>query len=262
MRLNLKAAKVLVAAMLLMGVFAAAAYAAVSQQVVALQVGEDMGNGFTGTYGSEITLAPNVISDKAVLPGDKFHFQILASDVSTGGVVTPNTWVEFLDFEDIQVEDTNTVPPLTYRLGMDDKLILSNGDAFTPVFPYQVRAEYKPAGSSTAPKSYSETEVVSLIKNDRTAVKLQRTSKIRLAGTRFSFQVSPISGEGVIRVAVRKQGVKTRYYNVRTDEDGSASAKIRLGSKKGLYRVNAKFVGNTFGVASPWSASKRLAAVR
>lgn len=258
MRLNSKVAVVIAAAVLVLGMSVATAVAAVvAQQTVALKAGEDMGSGFTGTYGGEIVLQPAVISNKAELPGDKFHFQAYVMDVESSGTGIPTgmVWKDFKDFEDIQLEDTNTVLPFTFQIGLDDGVILSDGTVIHPPSPYQIRCEYKTLDSSgtansTSPKSFSETETVTVIKNTWTKVSFSTSGTVKHAGTNFHFQVSPACGEGTIRVTVKKPGSKTLTYDVATDENGSASAKLKLGTKNGTYKVFAKFLGNDYGVAS------------
>jgi hypothetical protein len=177
-------------------------------------------------------------------------------------------WKDFEGFEDCQLEDTNTIAPTDYRIGMDDAVILSDGSVvdpaaalldtatigYTPFTPtthgYLIRCEYKPGGSSTTPPSYSETETVSLITNDPTAVSFSKSGTVKHAGTNFNFQVSPDCGPGTITVTVTKSGSATRTYSVTTDQNGAASATLVLGTKNGAYKVSAKFLGNAFGVAS------------
>jgi hypothetical protein len=262
MRLNVKVAVAAAAAFLLGACLApamASAAPVVQQQQVALEVGSDMGAGFTGVYGDMITLQPAVISDKAELPTDKFHFQAYVMDVETSGTGIPTgmVWKDFRDFEDIQLEDTNTVQPFSYQIGMDDAVILSDGSVVTPTFPYLIRCQYEPYGVSTvatdgvtAAPTYSETETVTLIKNASTRVSVSTHGTIKHAGTAFRFQVSPISGIGVIRVTISKSGSKTLTYNVTTDENGYASKTLKLGTKNGTYKVSARFLGNIYGAAS------------
>ena len=260
MRLKSKVAVAIAITVLLVAVSVVSAFAAATQESVALQVGADMGTGYVGSYGAEILLAPAVMS-KIELPGDKFHFQALVQDVDASGTPLPGmAWKDFQDFEDIQLEDTNTVQPFGYRIGMDDHVILGDGSSVLPVFPYQIRCEYKPAGSSTSPASYSETETVTLIKNLSTKVSIT-AGTVRRAGTTFTLQVSPNCGVGTINVTVKKTGSKTLTYKLTTDEDGRVSAKLKLGTTNGTYSVSAKFLGNMFGVSSP-TAVKQVHATR
>jgi hypothetical protein len=254
--LNSKATVIVAGAMLVLASAAAMAYAAVAapQQIVALQVGDEMGNGFTGAYGDEITLQPASMTS-IERPGEKFHFQVYVSDVTSQSVPVGMQWVDFRDFEDIQLEDTNTVQPFGYELGRDDAVILGDGTVVYPTPPYMIRAEYKALDSSgtansTAPKSYSETVTVSIDKNAYTRVSVSTAGGIRRAGTYFTFKVSPNSGPGTIRVTIKKSGAKNKVYNVVTDEDGFVSAKLKLGTKNGTYKVYAKFLGNAYGAAS------------
>jgi opacity protein-like surface antigen len=271
MRLKSKVAVAIAIAALLVAVSAVAAFAAASQESVALQGGDDMGSGFSSAYGGVVVLQPTCIS-KIELPGDKFHFQVYVNDVDASGTPIGQVWKDFGDFEDIQLEDTNTVPPFGFRVGMDDWVILGDGSTVHPAFPYQIRCEYKPnvagldasgtpkAGASTSPSSFSETETVTLIKNMSTKVHMS-TGAIRRAGTTFNFQVSPNCGVGTIKVTIKKTGATTRTYSVMTDEDGHASQKLKLGTKNGAYKVYAKFLGNQFGMSSP-TAVKTVRAVR
>lgn len=271
MRLKSKFAIAIAIAALLVAVSAVAAFAAASQESVALQVGDEMGAGFSGAYGDEVVLQPACMS-KIELPGDKFHFQVYINDVDASGTPVGQVWKDFGEFEDVQIEDTNTVAPFGFRLGVDDWVILGDGSAVHPTFPYQIRCEYKPnvagldasgtpkAGSSTSPPSYSETETVNLLKNMYTKTSI-RAGAVRRAGTTLSFRVSPNSGVGTIRVLVKKTGSKTLTYNLKTSENGYVSRKLKLGNKLGTYKVYAKFLGSTFGAASP-TAVKTLHANR
>ncbi len=187
MRLKSKFAIAIAIAALLVAVSAVAAFAAASQESVALQVGDEMGAGFSGAYGDEVVLQPACMS-KIELPGDKFHFQVYINDVDASGTPVGQVWKDFGEFEDVQIEDTNTVAPFGFRLGVDDWVILGDGSAVHPTFPYQIRCEYKPnvagldasgtpkAGSSTSPPSYSETETVNLLKNMYTKTTHSRRS--------------------------------------------------------------------------------------
>ncbi|HEY5506718.1 MAG TPA: hypothetical protein VIK83_04420 [Coriobacteriia bacterium] len=261
MRLNSKAAVFIAAATLVLATSAATAFAAAAaQEQVALQVGSDMGTGYTGTYGTDITLAPAVMS-KIELPGDKFHFQAYVSNVDSMGVSVGMQWLDFRDFEDIQLEDTNTVPAFGYAIGADDAVILGDGSVVTPTFPYLIRAEYKPLGSSTAPATFSETETVSIIKEDSTKVTIAPSKTVRHAGMYFTFTVAPNCGVSTVRVTVSKSGMKSVVYNPVTNEDGIVTAKLKLGTKNGTYKVSAKFLGNIYGVASA-TASKNIKATR
>lgn len=269
MRLKLKVAAVVAAAALLIAAFVAVAHAAVvapyGPAAVALQVGDEQGTGYSGSYGEGIVLQPAGLTT-VEKPGDKFHFQVLGSDENTAGVVTPNTWMDFRDFEDIQLEDTNTVLPFTYLLGIDDAYVRSNGDVVFPKPPYQIRCTYSTSvtqdNTSTlvAQTAISETETVSLEKNTSTKVVISKSGTVKYKGTTFHFQVSPNSGPGTIRVTISRSGAKSRKYAVLTDEDGFASAKLKLGTKKATYKVSAKFLGNMYGSASKTATKKFKAA--
>ncbi len=269
MRLKSKAAAVIVGATLLVAMSVATAFAVVAQQSVALQVGSDMGSGYAGTYGTEVVLTPAVMS-KIELPGDKFHFQVLMQDVDTSGTPVPGmVWKDFRDFEDIALEDTNTVPPLSFRIGIDDSVVLTDGSIVSPVSPYQIRCEYKawdsslttPAAGSTSPNTYSEIETVTVLAADAPKVKVTASKTVRRAGTYFSFQVSPATGVGTIRVTIARSGHTALTYTLVTDEDGYVKAKLKVGTKNGTYKVSAKFLGNAYAPASA-TASKTLHVAR
>jgi hypothetical protein len=189
---------------------------------------------------------------KIELPGDAFTFQILVNDVDASSTLLPGdpVWKNFESDINVTLEDTNTVPAVSYAIGMDDSVTLGDGSVVTPDFPYTIRVEYKPGGSSTAPASDSETETVDLIKWTSTKVTMSTSGVIRHAGTTFNFTVGPDCGVGTIKVTVAKAGTKTQTVYVTTDEFGTASQVIVLGAKKGTYKVSAQFLGNRYGVAS------------
>lgn len=274
MRFKLKVAVAVAAATLLVGASAATAFAS-SPQSIALLIGSDQGSGFVGTYGSPITLQPASMSS-IELPKDKIHYQVYCSNVDSMGVSLGYQWTDTEGFEDVQLEDTNTVQPFTYALGIDDAVILGDGSVASPVsllttatigytpfttstYGYLIRCQYEPLGSSTTPPSYSETETVQVIKNSSTGVSFSKSGTVKRAGTKFNFRVSPDCGPGTIRVTVTKSGLATRTYNVTTDEDGAASATLKLGTKNGTYKVSAKFLGNIYGTASK-TVSKNVVA--
>lgn len=245
MRVEFKAAVAVAAATLLLGMSIAPAMAASAPQAVALQVGDAAGTGFYGSYGQEITLQPASMSS-IELPKDVITFQAFVRD--SDGVMK---WLPFRDFEAITLEDTNTVLPFGFRIGVDDAVSLADGTAVTPSFPYLLRAEYLPGGSETTPTpSFSETETVNVFKNGTEKVTFSTSGSVRHAGTRFNFRVSPNAGPGTLRVTVSKAGSSALTYNVATDENGSASATLKLGSKNGTYKVSARFLGNRYGAAS------------
>jgi hypothetical protein len=286
MRLKSKAAAIVAAVTIVLSMSVATAFAAAAaqQETVNLLVGDENGSGYAATYGGELTMAPAVMS-KIELPGEKFTFQVYVQDSTTDTVtgVRQWKWMTFQDFEDIQLENTNTVAPFSYRVGMDDLTILTDGTAVSPVtllttetigytpltdstYGYLIRVEYKAldasgTANSTSPKTYSETETVSVIKNDSTRVSFAKSGTVKKAGTKFNFSVSPDCGVGTIRVTIKKSGSATRTYNVMTDEDGDATATLKLGTKNGTYKVSAKFLGSLFGVASP-TATKSVKATR
>ncbi len=271
MRLKSKVAVAIAVAALLVAVSAVAAFAAASQESVALKVGDEWGTGFTTAYGGEVVLQPACIS-KIELPGDKFHFQVYINDVDASGTPVGMVWKDFGEFEDIQLEDTNTVGAFAFRPGIDDWVILGDGSSVHPPSPYQIRCEYRPnvagldasgtpkGGASTDPKSYSETETVTLIKNAHTKVSMS-AGAIRRAGTTFNFSVSPNCGVGKIAVTIKKAGSAKRTYSLTTNEDGRVTKKLKLGTANGAYKVYAKFVGNKYGVSSS-TVSKTVRAVR
>ncbi|MDR3685594.1 MAG: hypothetical protein P4L93_01365 [Coriobacteriia bacterium] len=254
--MNSKVAVLVAGVVLLLASTAAVAHAATPAPYtpVALQVGTEMGNGFSGAYGDEVELQPATMNS-IERPGEKFHFQVYMSTLTSQGV--PFGWTDFKDFEDIQLEDTNTVQPFTYNIGVDDGVILNDGlgTVAFPQSPYQIRCEYKALDSSgtansTLAPSFSETETVTVEKNMSTTVGISTSGSVKHLGTNFNFQVSPDCGIGNIVVTVKKSGAKNRTYTLTTDETGAVSAKLKLGTKKGTYKVYAKFGGNAYGVAS------------
>jgi hypothetical protein len=297
MRLNFKVALVATAAVLVLGgssMMAALAVTGGAQQSVALDLAgskltpaervayysvDDSGtptgmpaafDTAVGAYGDEVMLQPTVTS-AIELPNDVFHFQILVNDVDASGTpLAAPVWKDLSAELDIKLEDTNTVPPISYRIGVDDVVTLGDGTLSVPVFPYQIRCEYKPGGASTTTgsglspfegsASYSETETVDLIRNTSTKVAFSTSGSIKHAGTTFNFQVSPNCGVGAIKVTVARSGSKTLTYRLTTDADGFASAKFKLGTNNGTYRVSANFLGNTYGVASPTTSRNVRAA--
>lgn len=271
MRLFSKIGAVVAGVVVLLAACAMPAMAAAPQQTCALQVGAAQGTGYFGVYGDDIELVPASMSC-IEHPGDKFHFQAYVSDVTSQGVPVGMVWKDFRDFEDIQLEDTNTVQPFSFGLGQDDAVILGDGSVIFPQPPYLIRCEYKPnydgaadasgnpiAGSSTSPSSLSETETVHCIKN-ATRVSIATSGAVKHAGTTLKFQVLPNSGEGTVTVSIVKKGAKTGLkYNLVTNENGLATAKLKLGSKAGTYTVSARFLGNAYGNTSK-TTSKNLVA--
>jgi hypothetical protein len=272
MRLNSRAAVFIAAATLVLATSAATAFAAAAHETVALDlagfkidpIARAIGTVDSvdtsaspaymvaeGHYGEEVTLQPVVLS-KIELPNDVFHLQVLVHDVDASGTPLPGdpVWKDFQGVEDIKLEDTNTVSPSSYAIGMDDMVAFGDGTVATPVFPYTIRCEYKPAGASTDMPSYTETETVGLIKWTSTRVTFAKSGTVKKAGTLFNFQVGPDCGAGVIKVTVSKPGSKTLTYSVVTDVFGSASETLKLGTKNGTYKVSARFLGNRYGVAS------------
>jgi len=265
MRLKLKVGALIVGVVLLVAASVAVAYAGTPQpqQSVALQVGAQ-GTGYDGSYGDFIDLQPASMTC-IERPGDKFHFQVYISNVDSQGVSVGQQWTDFRDFEDIQLDDTNTVQPFSYQLGIDDAVILGDGTVVYPTPPYQIRCEYKTADTSgtvgsTSPPSFSETETVNVDKNS-TGIKISTSGTVKHNGTKFNFTVTPDSGVGTIQVTVKKSGQKTKTYNLTTSDTDDmsasvASSKLKLGSNTGTYKVSAKFLGNIWGSSS--SASKSI----
>ena len=253
MRLKVKIAVAAAAVTLLFGMSVAPALAATPSlpQQVALQIGDAAGNGYFGYYGQEIDLQPTSMTS-IELPKDVFTFQAYVKD--SDGLMK---WLPFRDFESITLEDTNTVDPFGYRLGIDDTVSLTDGTAITPAFPYLIRAEYLPggletavAGTTTPTPSYSETESVNVFKRGSEKLAFAKSGAVKRAGTTFVFQVSANAGVGTIKVTISKSGSKTLTYNVATDANGAATATLKLGTKRGTYKVSARFLGNGFGAAS------------
>jgi len=272
MRLNSRAAVFIAAATLVLATSAATAFAAAAHETVALDLAGfkidpiARANGTVdsvdtsaspaymvaeGHYGEEVVLTPVVLS-KIELPNDVFHLQVLVHQVDASSAVLPGDpiWMDMVGIENIQLEDTNTVAPFSYAIGMDDGVLMGDGNIVTPVFPYTIRGEYKPAGASTDLPSYTETETVGLIKWSSTKVTFAKSGTVRHNGTLFNFQVGPNCGIGTIKVTITKPGSKTLTYNVVTDEFGAASETLKLGTKNGTYKVTAKFLGNRYGAAS------------
>jgi len=272
MRLNSRAAVIIAAAALVLATSAATAFAAAAHETVALDLtGYRLdpiarANGTVesadtsespayyvaeGHYGEDVELTPVVLS-KIELPKDVFHLQVLVHDVDTSGTPLPGdpVWKDMVGIEDIALEDTNTVQPFSYAIGMDDGVLMGDGNIATPVFPYTIRGEYKPLGVSSDLPSYTETETVALIKWSSTKVSFAKSGTVRHNGTLFDFQVGPNCGIGTIKVTVSKPGSKTLTYNVTTDEFGSASQTLKLGTKNGTYKVAVRFLGNRYGAAS------------
>jgi hypothetical protein len=255
MHFKLKVAVAAVAALLLAGVSVTAALAT-SPQKVALLLSDEMGSGYSASYGQEIDLLPTVLSS-IELPGDKFTFQAYVAD--SDGVMK---WLPISDWEPITLEDTNTVPPFGFRMGYDGIVSLSDFSDRALTYPVDIRCLYQPAGKDTTPTpSFSESETVDVIKYSSERVTFSTIGTVKAAGTRFKFHVTPVAGIGTIKVTIKKPGAATRTYNVTTDADGNASSTLKLGITKGAYAVSAKFLGNQWGDASG-TAVKRVLATR
>ena len=253
MHLKLKVAVVALAALLLVGMFAQSALAT-SPQVVALQLGDAAGAGYTASYGQEIDLVPTVLSAME-LPKDTFSFQTYVTD--SDGV---QKWLDITDWEPMQLEDTNTVPPFGFRMGYDGIVALSDFSTVPLTYPAMIRCTYKPLNVNTTPISVSETETIDLVKNDSEKVTFATSGTVKHAGTKFNFHVTPNAGAGTIKVTVAKSGAKTLTYNVQTDADSNATTILKLGAKTGTYKVSAKFLGNQWGVASTTTTRNVVAA--
>jgi hypothetical protein len=191
-----------------------------------------------GHYGDELAIAPSL--NTTACPGDVVELDYLAAD---------NTWQQY--GENLSVEDTaepdpvsglTTIGPLAFIV--DDSL----------PYPAVLRAYFKPKASAEG-TCVSDPIWIRLQKNAATKVAITAPkTATRNKSYVVTSQVTPVSGIGSIRVAVKRvSNGTTQRFTITTDESGAASFSFKR-SAKGTYRITEKFAGNQFGGASGTSS--------
>ncbi|MDZ4170348.1 MAG: hypothetical protein U1E26_11950 [Coriobacteriia bacterium] len=186
-----------------------------------------------GTYGTEVVVRPSI--DNTVSVGDRIDLFVLdASDA----------WVKYGEGQVVESHETTGAAPEIepLYLGIDESL----------TYPAVMRAVYIPVASSPNASATSEIFSLRMSRNTRTAVSISTPSAIR-KNKSFSttFMVAPISGVGKVAVKVKSaSGSYSKSMTLTTDDLGNAATTLKL-PRAGRYTISAKFLGNTFGVASP-----------
>lgn len=195
-----------------------------------------------GYYGQDCMLLPQVNTETKVVPGsglkaDLFEFQI------------KNSTGEWEKYEDQLVEETGTVDPL--MLVFDDSV----------KYPADFRTLfYRQSKDASGTASYvlqstSEPVTVERLKHGVSKVSITAPKRAKKnASFTTSYAVKPLSGAGKVKVTVERQAgskyVKVSSKTITVDEMSEADLKLKL-KKAGRYRINAKFAGNGWAVASP-----------
>ncbi len=182
-----------------------------------------------GYYGTEVDLTPQVTTQ--TVPGDKYDVQILNRGV----------WETY--GEGLAVEETDTVVP--------QSITIDQGLAY----PAYLRTVFKPKSTGNATESISPTTTIDLLRYEVTRVALGGTSSMRAGRTAsYGARVVPLCGPGRLRYEVRnaRTGAVVKSGTVSASDLGVASLKVKV-SKRGTYRVNMRWLGNSFGATSAWA---------
>ena len=203
-----------------------AASPALATAIASLQVTQTK-----GYYGQETALLPSV--DATIVPGATFELQASknASD-----------WVMFGEMQG--VEETGAVDPF-YNV-FDNSI----------TYPTYIRVAYRSKGvtSGAEPTAVTASTRLHALKYLSTRVSLTG-AKTAVHGKSYSakLQVTPVSGEGRVRVVVFKRADgkwrSQRAFTINTDEVGQTTFKFKTGGP-GTYRISAKYAGNQFSVPS------------
>lgn len=185
-----------------------------------------------GTYGTEIVVRPSI--DNTVSVGDKIDLFVLDAT---------DTWTKYGEGQVVQSNETTGAAPEIepLYLGIDESLS----------YPAVMRAVYTPVAGSPNASATSEVFTLRMSRINRTAVSITAPSALRKSKP-FSttFMVTPISGVGKVAVKVKSaSGSYSKSMTLTTDDLGNAATTLKL-PKAGRYTISAKFLGNTFGVAS------------
>ncbi len=192
----------------------------------------------SGVYGTEIVVQPSI--EGTVVVGDKVELYALDNE---------DIWQKYGEGQLVEAnEETGSAPVI-------EPLYLHIDDSMS--YPAVLRATYVP---KTGTAYHSEPFRIRLVKNTKTAVKITAPASVR-AGREFIslFEVLPNSGIGKVRVTIKKvagAGTFRKTMTLTTDEEGGIEQALKFATA-GSYRVSAKFLGNTFGVASP-TASRTI----
>jgi hypothetical protein len=207
-----------------------AAVPAVAAVVASMQVSQTK-----GYYGQETMLLPSV--DTTAVPGATFTMETSKSG---------STW-EMIG-ENQGIEDTGTVDPFYH--------IWDN----TLSYPAYFRVAYRSKGTTMGQEPTAVTEPVQLsaLKYLGTRVKMTGAKSAKARKTyKVAVQVSPECGEGIVKVNRYKRSggrwVFVKSHLIETDEVGAGTLMLKPGMR-GEYLLRAKFLGNQFGVASPYAS--------
>jgi hypothetical protein len=107
------------------------------------------------------------------------------------------------------------------------------------------------------PTAVTEPVQLSALKYLGTRVKMTGAKSAKARKTyKVAVQVSPECGEGIVKVnRYRRSGgrwVFVKSHRIEVDEVGSGTLMLKPGMR-GQYLLRAKFLGNQFGVASPYA---------
>lgn len=237
----------IVAAIVLVVLMAASAFAN-TIPTVTLSIGPT-----AATYAHDVVITPSIVGT-VTIPGDGITLQTWSSAEST--------WTAF--GEGLKVEDTGTVCPQW----------VSVDETFLPWFysgawhPALFRAIFKPVSrgadtSGTAwpapPSVTSNTASLSIVKVKTVKTKISFPKRVK-HGHKGAFYAytSPSVGIGTMRYTITRKGSRTVTVNATTDDaEGSTVAMLKF-SKKGTYKVSARWLGNPFGAASSKAVSANV----
>jgi hypothetical protein len=206
----------------------------------------------TVTYAHDVVVTPS-ITGTDTLPGDTITLQTWSS--------VDSTWTQFGEGD--KVEETGTVSP--QYISVDETFLpWFVGGAWTPT-PF--RAVYKPVSrakdasgtaiASAAVISNTDTMTVGRVTTVKTKISTPKSAK-RGKKCTFTAHASPNVGIGTVRFTISRAGFHTVTINATSDDSGYATASHKF-SKRGTYKISARWLGNAFGAATKKSVSGHVA---